>query len=96
VAPLLIHPVVLLVILAVTLRFRIVPEQRADAVFGALLLMLVFAVYCGVYLISPDLTWQLNTSLPRLCCQLWPPFLLAAFLALARIEDRTVAPTGAR
>lgn len=96
IAPPLTHPLVPLVILAVALRFRIVPEQRADVVFGALLLALVFAVYCGVYLASPNLSWQLNTSLPRLYCQLWPSFLLVAFLALGRIEHRTATPTAAR
>jgi len=44
-----------------------------------------------VYLITPsDLAWHLGTSLGRLCCQLWPGFLLVAFMVLGRLEDATV------
>lgn len=96
IAPPLTHPLLLLAILAVALHFRIVPERRADVVFGAALLALIFAVYCGVYLASPNLSWQLSTSLMRLYCQLWPSFLLVAFMALGRIEDRAATPTAAR
>jgi hypothetical protein len=42
----------------------------------------------AVYLITPsDLAWHLGTSLGRLCCQLWPGFLLVAFMVLGRLED---------
>jgi hypothetical protein len=83
------HPLLLLAILAVALRFRILPAQRARVVFGALTLVLVWAAYCGAYLASPSLSWQLSTSLGRLYAQLWPACLLVLFMMLGRIEDRT-------
>jgi type IV secretory pathway VirB2 component (pilin) len=89
VAPWYAHPVLLLAILAVCLRFDI-REYRWDAVFGALTLAALFAVYWAVYLASTSLTWQLSTSLSRLHVQLWPPFLLVLFLILGRIDDRAV------
>jgi hypothetical protein len=72
------HPLLLLAILALALRFRIdaarVRAWRASAAAVAL----AFAAYCVVYLVTPsDLA-----SLPRLYAQLWPSFLLLAFLAL--------------
>jgi hypothetical protein len=83
------HPLLLLAILVFALRFRVLPGQRADILFGGLALALVFAAYCGVYLASPSLSWQLSTSLGRVCAQLWPAFLLVMFMLLGRIEDRT-------
>ncbi len=77
------HPLLLLAILAVALRFR--PESTATRALraSAIALLLVFAAYCGVYLITPsDLAWHLRTSLPRLYGQLWPSALLLVFLVL--------------
>lgn len=83
------HPLLLLAILVFALRFRIPPGERAEVLFGALALVLLGGAYAAAYLASPSLTWQLNTSLGRLCAQLWPAFLLLIFMLLGRIEDRT-------
>jgi hypothetical protein len=77
------HPLLLLAILALALRFRIDPAGARAWRASAAAVALVFAAYCGVYLITPsDLAWHLQTSLPRLYGQLWPSFLLLAFLTL--------------
>lgn len=86
------HPLVLLGILVVTVGISRPRDWGRPAVLAALTLGLTFAVYGGVYLITPqDLNWQLGTSVGRLYAQLWPGFLWAAFLVLKRVEDR-VAP----
>lgn len=90
------HPLLLLLILALTLRLRPRPEQKGPILFCSLSLALVFVAYCGVYLITPSgLAWHLGTSLGRLYCQLWPGFLLVAFMLLGRAED-TLAPAPQR
>ena len=77
------HPLLLLAILALTLRFRIDATQARALRASAVALALVFTAYCGVYLITPsDLAWHLRTSLPRLYAQLWPSVLLLVFLTL--------------
>lgn len=77
------HPLLLLAILAVALRFRIDPAGARAWRAAAIALGLAFAADLAVYLITPsDLAWHLQTSLSRLCGQLWPSFLLLAFLAL--------------
>jgi hypothetical protein len=83
------HPLLLLAILAFALRFRIPPGQRAELLFGGLALVLLGGAYAAAYLASPSLSWQLATSLGRLCAQVWPAFLLLIFMLLGRIEDRT-------
>jgi hypothetical protein len=83
------HPLLLLAILAFALGFRI-DEKFASSIRGAAIaLALVFASYCGAYLITPnDLAWHLQTSLARLYSHLWPSALLLAFMVLRRPEDR--------
>jgi hypothetical protein len=82
------HPLLLLAIFAVSLRFRLEPRLRAGATTAALTLALVLSGYCSVYLFTPNnLTWQLETSLPRLYGQLWPSFLLVFFMALKAPEE---------
>ncbi len=77
------HPLLLLAILALAVRFRIDPAGARALRVSSFTLGLVFAAYCCVYLITPsDLAWHLQTSLPRLYGQLWPSFLLLAFLTL--------------
>jgi hypothetical protein len=77
------HPLLLLAILAVALRFRIDPAGARGLRVAATALALTFAAYCGVYVVTPsDLAWHLQTSLSRLLGQLWPSFLLLVFLAL--------------
>ncbi|MGO9094783.1 MAG: hypothetical protein ACLQGV_06125 [Bryobacteraceae bacterium] len=86
------HPLLLLAILAFALRFRIPPGQRPEVLFAGLVLLFVGGAYTAAYLASPSLSWQLGTSLGRLCAQAWPAFLLPIFMLLGRIEDRTAGP----
>jgi hypothetical protein len=77
------HPLLLLAILALALRFRIDQPHARALRASALALALVFASYCGVYVITTnDLAWHLDTSLARLYGQVWPGVLLLAFLVL--------------
>lgn len=77
------HPLLLLAILALALRFRIDRVGARALRAAAAAVALLFAAYCGVYLVTPsDLAWHLRTSLPRLYGQLWPSFLLLVFLVL--------------
>jgi hypothetical protein len=77
------HPLLLLAILALALRFRIDANKARALRTAAIALALVFTAYCGVYLATPsDLAWHLQTSLPRLYGQLWPSVLLLVFLTL--------------
>ncbi len=77
------HPLLLLAILALTLRLRIDATQVRALRASAIALALLFTAYCGVYLVTPsDLAWHLQTSLPRLYGQLWPSALLLLFLTL--------------
>jgi len=86
------HPLLLLAILAMALRFRINERQTKGVIATGLTLVSVFAAYCGVYLITPyDLRWHLGTSLERLYAQVWPSFLFVAFLILARPEEALFA-----
>jgi len=85
------HPLLLLAILGFALRFRAEERYKRPVLYSSVTLALVFASYLAVYLITPsDLAWHLGTSLGRLCCQLWPGFLLVAFMVLGRLEDATV------
>ncbi len=82
------HPVVLLVILALVLRFDIDTRLKPYVAVVAITLGLTFLAYCGVYLTTPDdLTWRLDTSLGRLYSQLWPSVLLLIFLVLGSPQD---------
>jgi len=77
------HPLVLLGILAVTLRFRVEPERRGRVIFCGSVLAAMSAAYYLVYATTQaDLGWLLSTTLARIGCQLWPAFLLTIFLAL--------------
>jgi hypothetical protein len=85
------HPLVLLVILAVSLRFSIDERQKQGVILGWLTLTLLFFAYCGVYQITPlDLRFHLSSSLIRLYAQMWPCFLFLVFLILGRPEDLTM------
>ncbi|MGD0015504.1 MAG: hypothetical protein ABSD56_13955, partial [Bryobacteraceae bacterium] len=86
------HPLLLLAILAFGLRFQAEERFRTAIRAGGVTLAAVFAGYCGVYVITPsDLTWHLQTSLPRLYGQLWPAFLLLVFMLL-RQPEQAAAP----
>lgn len=90
-------PLLLLAILAILLHFRINERETQGVIATGLTLVVVFAAYCGVYLITPyDLRWHLDTSLDRLYTQVWPSFLFVAFLILARPEEALFSPKAKR
>ncbi len=83
------HPLLLVAVLALTLRFRIDPHTYAAWRTVGLTVTLVAAGYFAVYLFTTqDLAWQLQTSLSRLYAQLWPSFVLLSFLAISPPEWR--------
>lgn len=87
------HPILLLLILAILLRFRVNGRQIQGVVAARFTLTLLFAGYCGVYLITPlDLRFHLATSLERLYAQVWPSFLFVAFLVLISPEESALLP----
>jgi hypothetical protein len=84
------HPILPLLALAVSLRFK--RQFRAQALFAGAVAGLTLSGYFAVYTITPnDLTWQLQTSLNRIFVQIWPLLVLAAFLALTPPEDLAIA-----
>ncbi len=89
------HPILPLLVLALALRFD--RERRRDALFAAAIPAVMLAGYFGIFLITPnDLTWQLQTSFYRLIDQIWPSFLLAAFVAFNAPESIAVSPPEAQ
>ena len=82
------HPIVLLLILAVVLRFEIDARYRPYLLASGALLILQLLAYCGIYLTTQDdLIWRLDTSLGRLYSQLWPLVLLTMFMMLGVPRD---------
>jgi len=83
------HPLILLAILAIVLRFEIDRERKPLLITFGIVLTLQLAAYAGVYLTTLDnIEWRLGTSLNRLYSQVWPSFVLLAFLALGVPRDR--------
>ena len=82
------HPLLLVVILALVLRFDISRRLRPYVLLMGITLALTLLTYCGVYLTTLDnLEWRLDTSLGRLYSQLWPSLLLFLFLSLGVPRD---------
>ncbi len=82
------HPLLLLAILAIALRFRVDKRIAVALRTVAFTLAVVFAGYCAVYLFTPqDLAWHLQTSLSRLYGQLWPASVLLFFTVLRPAEQ---------
>ena len=77
------HPLILLGVLAGALRFALPERDRPPALLGAGTLAVVFGGYCLVSLGS-------FTPFDRFYSQLWPAFLLVAFLALRTVESTLV------
>ncbi len=71
------YPLILLALLAVTLRIER-DRQRAAAVWtAATALFLMLASYLAAYLVTPlDLNWHIANSMDRLIVQIWPAMLL--------------------
>ncbi len=88
------HPLILLAILAVLLRWQIEERYQLAVLIATVSLVLVFLSYCLVYLITPyGLEWQVQSSFDRLLLQLWPSFLLVFFVQLRSVAD--AAPVAA-
>jgi hypothetical protein len=85
------HPLLLIAILAVALRFRIDKQFAAELRIAASTLLALFASYIAAYLVTPSgLDWHLKTSLSRLYAQPWPAFLFLVFLVLRAPEETGV------
>lgn len=88
------HPLILLAILAILLRWQMDPRNQLPSTIAAAALVLVFFSYCFVYLITPSgVAWQVQTSFDRLILQLWPSTLLVFFVQLKSVAD--AAPVAA-
>ena len=82
------HPLILLAILGILLRWQLEERYRLPALIAATALVLVFLSYCGVYLITPySLAWQVQSSFDRLILQVWPSFVFIFFVMLRSIAD---------
>jgi hypothetical protein len=82
------HPLILMAILAVVLRWQIENPYRTPVLIAAVSLSLVFLSYCAVYLITPSgVAWEVQSSLARLILQIWPGILLVFFLVLSKVAD---------
>jgi hypothetical protein len=82
------HPLILLAILAILVRWQIEECYRLPSLIATAALILVFFSYCLVYLITPyGLTWQVQSSFDRLLIQVWPSFLLVFFIQLRSVVD---------
>ena len=91
------HPLLLLVVLAIVLRFNIDRQHRLALAVGALTLALLLVTYIGVYLVTrDDLTWRLDTSLIRLYAQIWPSALFLVFMVLNSVQDLPAAASATR
>jgi hypothetical protein len=82
------HPLILLAILAILVRWQIEECYRFASLIASAVLVLVFLSYCLVYLMTPyALAWQVQSSFDRLILQLWPSALLVFFVMLRRVVD---------
>jgi hypothetical protein len=87
------HPLILLAILALLLRWQIEESYRLPTLMASAVLTLVFLSYCLVFLITPyTLDWQLRSSFDRLILQVWPSALLVFFVLLRSVVDAAPPP----
>ncbi len=82
------HPLILLALLALALRWRVDARYRLPLTISGVTLGLMFLSDIAVYVITPsDLAWHLGTSFGRLILQLWPSALLLCFVTLRSVAD---------
>jgi len=82
------HPLVLLAILAIVLRWQLEERYKLPALIATTTLILMILSYCLVFLITPiDLTLMLQTTFDRLLIQVWPSFVLVFFVLLRNVVD---------
>ncbi len=87
------HPLILLAILAILVRWQKEERYYRASLMGAVTLGLVFLSYCGAYLMTPYvLGWQLQSSFDRLILQIWPGALLIFFILLRSVADPVPLP----
>lgn len=85
------HPLILLAILAILLRWQFEERYRLASLIAAAAVVLVFLSYCAVLLITPNgLEWQVQTAFDRLILQVWPAALLP------RVRDAAVPTVAAK
>jgi hypothetical protein len=78
------HPLLILAVLLIALRFSIPKQNRAPVLFGASVLALVFAGYCIVSIAA-------YTPFERFYAQLWPALLFVIFMTLRPAEETMAA-----
>jgi tetratricopeptide (TPR) repeat protein len=85
------YPLILVALLAVTLRIER-DRARAAAIWtAATALLLMLASYLAAYLVTPlDLNWHIANSMDRLIVQIWPAMLLTLCGLLPPDLDRTL------
>jgi hypothetical protein len=88
------HPLILLAILAILLRWQVEERHKLPALIASATLTLMFLSYCVVFLITPtELMLMLGSTFDRLMLQVWPSFLLVFFILLRGVADPApVAP----
>jgi hypothetical protein len=87
------HPLILLAILAIVLRWQVEGRYKLPARIATAALIWMILSYCVVFLItSTDLTLMLQTTFDRLLIQVWPSFLLVFFVLLRSVAKIAVVP----
>jgi hypothetical protein len=81
-------PLALVVVLAIgNFRRHAGPTVRRATIAVAVVLLGFFVIY----LLTPlDLKWQLDLSLDRLFCQMWPTLVFAVVVSIAQVRDEAV------
>jgi hypothetical protein len=91
------HPLILLAILAILLRWQFEEQYRLASLMTAAVVVAVFLSYCVVLLITPyGLEWQVQSSFDRLLLQVWPAALLIFFVQLPGVHDAAVPAVAAK
>lgn len=82
------HPLVLLAILTILLRWQFEESYRSPSLMATTVLVLMFLSYCLVFLITPTaLILMLQTTFDRMILQVWPSAILVFFVQLRRVVD---------
>jgi hypothetical protein len=88
------HPLLILAVLAAALGLNASHRRRSSAAFGGVTLAVVLAAYCAALLVNPTLLGVPRaTPLSRMYSQLWPSFVVIAFLPLRAPEEMAPAAT---
>ncbi len=90
------HPVILMAILALALRFAPAAERRRRAWLWIPVGVTAAAEYGTYLLTTADLDWHISTSVSRLLAQLWPSLLWLFFTMLETPEALADLPAPAR